>query len=79
MFMIASTDTVSFQSTGYLFMRHTVRLGFGPQDWNLSLETEIRGGDWEEGEGEGGESSPYVWKHRSLTPSGPLPKNDENG
>ena len=24
---------------------------------------------------EEGENSPYVWKHRSWTPSGPLPKN----
>ena len=39
-------------------------LGVGPGGW------------WERGyvEGEGGENSQYVWKHRSLTPLGPLTK-----
>ena len=38
---------------------------FGPQNWEV-------GSDLGKGEGE---NSPYVWKHRSLTPLGPLPKN----
>ena len=37
---------------------------FEPQDWDL------RGRD---GGGGGGENPPYVWKHRSSTPLGPLP------
>ena len=55
-----------------------LRLGCGPQDWDLGLETGIwasrlgfEGG--REGGGEG-ENPPYVWKHRSSTPLGPLPK-----
>ena len=59
-----------------------LRLGFGPGDWELGLKTGIwasrlgfEGGDGEgEGEGGEGENSPYVLKHRSLTPSGPLLK-----
>ena len=41
-------------------------LGFGPQGWVMGLEAEIwdwrlgGGGYVEEGEGEGGENSPYV-------------------
>ena len=56
----------------------------GPQGWNLVLETGIfasrlefgprdlnlRGRDGGENKGE---NPPYVLKHRSLTPSGPLP------
>ena len=56
-----------------------LRLGFGPRDWDLGLETGIwasrlgfEGGYEEEEERGGGENSPYVRKHRSLTPLGPL-------
>ena len=66
-----------------------LRLGFGPQDWDLGLEAGIWAsrlrygpGGWgkggykgeEEEEGEGGENSPYVGKYMSSTPSGLLPK-----
>ena len=62
------------------------RLGFGPRGWNLGLESgilalrlefrrqdwDLRGGDKEENEGE---NPPYVCKHRSSTPLGPLPQS----
>ena len=54
-------------------------LGFGPQGWDKSLKAGIwalrlgEGGYEGEEEG-GGENSPYVWKHRSSTPLGPLAK-----
>ena len=46
------------------------------QPWGpyLSHESQIPTSKGEEG---GGENSPYVWKHRSSTPLGPLPKKDE--
>ena len=47
-----------------------MRLGFGSGDWDLGLKP--RGGGRMDG-GEG-ENSPYVQKHRSSTPSGPVPK-----
>ena len=58
-----------------------LRLGFRPQDWDLGLKMEFGPRDWdlrgrdggEGGGGGGGENPPYVWKHRSSTPSGPLP------
>ena len=64
------------------------RLGFGPWRLDLGLETGIWASrpdfgpwDWdlkgrdrgEEGEGWRGNNLPYVWKHRSSTPLGPLP------
>ena len=58
------------------------RLGLRPQDWDLGLKTGIQavrlgfesGGVWMDA---GGKNSPYVWKYRSSTPSGPLPKRAE--
>ena len=50
------------------------RLGYGPPGWDMGPEAGGGGcgGGGEEEEG-GGENSPYVWKHRSSTPLGPLP------
>ena len=44
-----------------------------PWGWNLGLEAWIRVGEGGTDVEEEGEISPYVWKHRSSTPSGPLP------
>ena len=50
------------------------RLGYGPPGWDMGLEAGGRGEGCGGGEGGGGgENSPYVWKHRSSTPLGPLP------
>ena len=43
-----------------------MRLGFEPRGWDLSLE-----GGWRRRRRK---KSPYVRKHRSLAPAGPLPK-----
>ena len=66
------TPRPRFQSLGIF----ALRLGFGPGSWASRLRYGPRGwgvgGCGGGGEG-GGENSPYMWKHRSLTPLGPLP------
>ena len=49
------------------------RLVFELWGWYLGLEFETGGGEWGEGE-----NSPYVWKHKSLTPSELLPQKNNN-
>ena len=49
-----------------------MRLGFGSRDYNLGLEA---GGDTD-GQTEEKEKIPHVRMHRSLTPSGLLPKKE---
>ena len=48
--------------------------GFNDENWvHETIADEMRQTQEEEEGGEG-ENPPYVWKHRSSTPLGPLPK-----